>query len=105
MRRALIIGSEGQDGHLLSDRLERDGVSLLGIGRDFIRSELSQSLQPFVIDSKSDVLRVLRLWMPDEIYYLAAAHRSSQDQLPGDIRSDLDESVQVNFLGVARILE
>lgn len=105
MRRALIIGSEGQDGRLLSDRLERDSVSLLGVGRDCIRGELLQNIQPFAIDSRSDVLRLLRFWRPDEVYYLAAAHRSSQDRLSGDGPSDLDESIQVNFLGIALLLD
>lgn len=32
MRRALIVGSDGQDGRILFDRLEEDDESVLGLG-------------------------------------------------------------------------
>jgi GDPmannose 4,6-dehydratase len=105
MSRALIVGSEGQDGRLLTERLAQEGISVVGIGRDSVRGELAGRVERVAIDSRADVRRILDMWKPDEVYYLAAAHRSSQDRSPGGDGTELDESVRVNFLGIAHVID
>ena len=47
MTRAIVVGAGGQDGQILSRRLEREGAFVLGIERDRVRcSDPSWSLDP-----------------------------------------------------------
>src|SRR5687767_14627455 len=105
MSRALIVGSEGQDGRLLFRRLANEGVSVLGLGRSTVRGEAAGHIKPVAVDSSRDVREMLELLKPTEIYYLAAAHRSSQDRTTADRADDFDESIRVNLVGIARLLD
>lgn len=105
MRRALIVGSEGQDGRLLTERLAAEGASVGGIGRATVHGALAGRVDRAAVDSRADVRRVLETWKPDEIYYLAAAHGSSQDRFSGDHSGEFDASLCVNFLGIAYLID
>ena len=79
MKRAIIVGSKGQDGRLLCERLINNSHAVLGIGREGIESSEPFDLSEVDILERQNVLDAVKIWQPDEIYYLPAFHHSSQD--------------------------
>ena len=73
---ALIIGSFGQDGKLLTKHLTQAGYQVNGIGRNSGGPDLGSS------DAVRDFLDQT---LPSEIYYLAAFHHSSEGKYPGEL--------------------
>lgn len=69
MNRALIIGSRGQDGQLLTDLLRSEGRAVFGLGRGDCNLT-----DPGEAGAMLDRIR------PDEIYYLAAFHHSAEEK-------------------------
>ena len=67
MRRALIVGAHGQDGRLLHERLAGEGTDVLPL----VRGDID------LRDARA--IGALLECRPEEIYYLAAHHHSSQD--------------------------
>ena len=104
MRRALIVGSEGQDGRILFDRLAAEGVSVAGIGRESLRGGNGAELRPARVDTLSEVRQVVDAWRPDEVYYLAAIHQSSQDPAPLDDASLFEKSLRIHVSGIVNFL-
>lgn len=107
MKRAVIVGSEGQDGRLLYDLLARKGYQIVGVGRKVLRTDAPLGLGAVDILDAAQVLRLVSDFKPEEIYYLAAFHHSSEDAPPGEaelFRSSLDIHVQglVHFLEAVR---
>lgn len=111
VRLAVIVGSEGQDGRVLKSSLDLQGIDWIGLGRNFIVTSCYFRYDlPSLIDIRNfeHVSRLIELCKPDEVYYLAAYHKSSQDV--GDsldpIAYDLYHSVNVigllNFLCAIR---
>jgi GDPmannose 4,6-dehydratase len=68
---ALVIGSDGQDGRLLTEQLTREGQRVAGIYRGSIDLSDALGVRAFVASEQ-----------PHQIYYLAAHHHSSQDRTP-----------------------
>lgn len=104
-RRALVIGHSGQDGWYLYEYLAAKGYAVCGIGRDSIR-QTDEILPDRPIDiMRRDVVEdMLNRAQPDEIYYLAAHHHSSEmDQ--GDIGQLVRESFNVHVDGVTNFLD
>jgi GDPmannose 4,6-dehydratase len=97
MKRALIIGSEGQDGRILLDRLSRDGIEVRGIGRPKTRESVD-------IRNATAVLEVVNDFQPDEVYHLAAVHQSSQEQEKNEVES-LQKSFDVHVKGLRNVLD
>jgi GDPmannose 4,6-dehydratase len=91
--RALVIGSDGQDGRILTDRLRTDGCETVGIGRG-----------AEVLDPQRVLQRVSEL-QPDEIYYLAAVHHSAQDRASLGGRDLYAASHRVHVEGLLNVLE
>jgi len=107
MDRALIIGSAGQDGRLLSQRLQREGSTVLGIERG--RLVCGRGAGPF--RSPVDILDAPALddlvarFAPDAVFYLAAYHHSAEDKsLPGDLEL-YTRSHDVHVRGLIHALE
>jgi GDPmannose 4,6-dehydratase len=105
MKRALIVGSEGQDGRLLYHRLVEQGYAVLGVGRNSVRSTDGTNYAPVRITCREEVSATVGRWRPDEIYYLAAVHQSSEDRSAMDDAELFDRSVDVHLLGAVNILE
>ena len=85
MRKVMIIGSKGQDGQLLYERLAGEGCILLGIGRNEIRRNDRPgrgSEAPVDILDGNAVNDAVRSFAPDAVFYLAAFHHSSEDEFP-----------------------
>ena len=105
MRSALIIGAAGQDGRLLAESLAARGYAVRG----WIRCEPSPSLScdSVIIDilQAGVVERELRASVPDEIYYLAAFHHSTES-LSGDNTTELlRRSFDVHVHGLLNVLQ
>jgi len=80
-RKAMIIGVSGQDGRLLSTFLQSKGYKVIGISRNKLEAKsLSESIIHIQEDIKNveALLALIRTYSPDEIYYLAAYHHSSE---------------------------
>ena len=79
VKKTIVVGYAGQDGSLLVRDLQKRGDEIIGIGR-------SSSIFPFGfptnvikhITNLQEVYELVRLFKPDEIYYLAAYHVSSE---------------------------
>ena len=92
-KRALVVGSKGQDGTLLCDLLEKNGYRVTGTGRDDLD----------VLDSGM-VSSVVAQLAPSEIYYLPAYHHSSEN-LPSSSADLFKHSMNVHFQGVVNFLD
>lgn len=103
MKKALIIGCSGQDGTYLFENLQKKNYKIIGIDRNVIRSTLSRSIEPIDISKSRQVYSLLGEYKPDEIYYLAAFHQSSED--PYDDDAELfRKSFGVNALSLINFL-
>jgi GDPmannose 4,6-dehydratase len=91
-RKALIVGCNGQDGRYLSRLAAEKGYEVLGLDRD--RVDIRQA---------NPVQRVLVEFRPDEIYFLAAFHHSSEDPAIDD-RELIERSVEINTLALNNVL-
>ncbi len=78
-KKTIVIGYAGQDGSLLVQDLTKSGDEIIGIGRssciypDRFSSNIVQDITNF-----QEIYQLIRLFKPDEIYYLAAYHVSSE---------------------------
>lgn len=70
--RALVVGAAGQDGTLLTAQLRSAGVEVLPIGRP------DPSGSCVDIGDPRQIERVIKMFDPDEVYYLAAHHHSAE---------------------------
>jgi GDPmannose 4,6-dehydratase len=106
MDRAIIIGSAGQDGRLLSERLMRDGCAVAGVERDRVTdgAGLASNSPIDILDARL-VGDLIDSFSPDAIFYLAAYHHSAEDKsLPDDAELYL-RSHDVHVLGLLNVLE
>lgn len=107
MKTALVIGSEGQDGTLLQLLLLEKGYRVLSVGRKRKENGLTISNFFFPFNLETDPFESLAEFIiahkPDEIYYVAAFHASSQE-VEQDINS-IDSSGKVNYLSFVKVLE
>ena len=93
MKRAIIVGCQGQDGRLLQEYLIKKKYQVIGIDVNYIKASYNYSEQAVDITNKVHVGRLIRISMPTEIYHLAAFHHSSED----DIHNKNDELFQKSF--------
>ncbi len=102
-RTALIVGSRGQDGRLLSGLLARRGYDWLGVARVTTDGTLPWD-GPVDITSAAAVRLLVGALRPDEIYHLAAHHQSAETVASAG--SDLlERSFAVNVLSLGHVLE
>jgi GDPmannose 4,6-dehydratase len=105
MRQALIIGAGGQDGRLLARLLLDRGYAVIG----WTRTEPTPTppcectvidiLQPMAVDAE------LQRLQPDEIYFLAAFHHSTEDTIKESGAELLRRSFNVHVLGLLNVLQ
>ena len=91
-KKALIVGSGGQDGRHLSDLLARRGYFVDGVTRESLD----------IVDEAA-VHNLIDATRPDEVYLLAAHHHSAESEVESDgelFRASLDVHAKatVNFL-------
>jgi GDPmannose 4,6-dehydratase len=101
---ALLIGHKGQDGTYLSQLLRENGYSIVGVARRSVETDLVGLGHPLDITNRVDMRRLVAVTRPDEIYYLAAFHHSSEDP-PIDDHELISTSLAVNTLGLNNVLD
>jgi GDPmannose 4,6-dehydratase len=108
MKKAMIIGSEGQDGTLLRLLLVEKGYKVFATGRKKRQTTNAGVYDFFQFDLDKDPFEGIAGYIiqtkPDEIYYVAAFHNSSQEDHGKDINT-IDSSNRVNYLSFVKILE
>lgn len=78
-KRVIVVGYAGQDGSLLLEDLKNRGDEIIGIGRSSCIFPIGFNRLPSIdILDSHDVFSIVELFKPDEIYYLAAYHASSE---------------------------
>src|SRR3954470_13558307 len=105
MRSALIVGAGGQDGQLLGRLLLDRGYDVRGWTRNAPRVSLPFACDTVDVLDDFAVKKALQSLQPDEIYYLAAFHCSSEDQVqlsPGEL---LRRSFDVHLSGLLNVLQ
>jgi GDPmannose 4,6-dehydratase len=96
----LVVGSTGQDGSYLTEYLRTQNYAVAGIDRG-----TTNALDGRIVDIQDalEVEEVLSSFGPDEIYYLAAFHHSSED-LPSNDHEIIQRSLEINTLGLNNFL-
>ena len=90
---AVIIGSGGQDGTLLTRKLKSLNYEVIGVKRgdiDLLNIE--------------DVGELIHTKQPDEVYHLAAYHHSSEDSLNNEVEI-FKRSIDVHAISVNNLLD
>jgi GDPmannose 4,6-dehydratase len=106
VKRVVIVGSGGQDGRILMERLTAEDHRVIGIERTRVTGRDAIANVPTALDvTDATVVREsVAAIMPDELYYLAAYHHSSEEQ-EDDIPVLLRRSHDVHVVGLVNMLE
>jgi GDPmannose 4,6-dehydratase len=104
---AIIVGDRGQDGSLLRASLERQGIQVVGVGREQLSlpqyiSGVSQA--GFSIANTEQVAALVEATRPSEVYYLAAHHVSSEESGADNSPSEYDAYHRVHVVGLLNFL-
>jgi len=106
MPRAIILGSSGQDGTILFQKLQLSGFDVVGVTRDRTRSSINEfDDRSMSISSKKDMFELIEDFQPDHIYHLAAYQHSSADAVLDEECHILRQSLEVNVLALHHVLE
>jgi len=92
--KSAIFGAGGQDGRILAAQIESSGQQVIRVNR----------LDPGSPLSVGGLGSFLTKEQPDEIYYLAAHHRSSEEK-PTSLSLDWIQSFRVHLEGWIHVLE
>ena len=104
IKKAVVVGCEGQDGRLLTDLLLKKNYEIVSIDKDIMRSPGRLRFKAIDISNPKEVFNVVERFKPDEIYYLAAFHHSSEDKPIENIELSA-QSYKVNVLSLINFLE
>lgn len=104
MKKAIIVGSSGQDGKILYQFLVNKGYVVVGINKEKNESNIKDiPYKTNILDTK-EVFELIKKFKPTEIYHLAAMHHSSEDHIPENIEL-FEKSYQINVLSLLNFLE
>ncbi len=87
---ATIIGSNGQDGQLIASLLKKRNYKIIKISKE-----------NFDITSRSSVENFIKTKKPNEIYFLAAYHHSSENR----ININVELNYKINYFSLIYFLE
>jgi GDPmannose 4,6-dehydratase len=105
MKRALIIGARGQDGTLLTQHLVACGRVVVGLDRGTMdRSDGGATNAVDLLDAGA-IAGLVGDFAPDEVYYLAAFHHSSQSSELLAPTTIWEQSFDVHVHGLLKMLE
>lgn len=104
MPRALIVGDTGQDGSILWEQLVARGFSLIGISRHHARTHRADWHDSVDVNLMDGVNDLVKKFNPDQIYYLAAHHHSSE-QVRDDPKGLWHSSWSVHVQAFGHFLE
>lgn len=105
MKRAVIFGSRGQDGTLLTEHLLGRDYHVVGVDRGTAECSQGEPLQPVDILDAESVLAFLKRYVPDEVYYLAAFHHSSESAELLAPAAIWKQSFDIHVNGLLNVLE
>lgn len=105
MKKAIIIGAKGQDGRILTSYLLNHNYTVLGIDKDSIECSDKTPFNLVDILDANSVSFIIKKFLPDEIYYLAAFHHSSENKELMDYSGIWYISFQINVYGLINVLE
>ena len=103
-RRAWVIGHSGQDGYYLCRLLSERGYHVVGTDSRHGWSSTGQMTGHVPLSERAAVAQFVADWTPDEIYYLAAHHHSSED-VRASAAETLRRSFQVHVMDLMNVLE
>ena len=89
-KNAIVVGSSGQDGQLLANYLKKLKYEVIGINKN-----------NFNIFEKKKIDKLVRDLQPDEIYFLAAYHSSSERKS----NFNVELNYKVNYLSTVFFLD
>jgi GDPmannose 4,6-dehydratase len=103
---AIIVGDRGQDGTLLRASLEKQGIHVVGVGRDRLSMPLSLGGKSggFSIENTEQVSKLVAQVCPTEIYYLAAHHVSSEQHGADNCPYEYDAYHRTHVVGLLNFL-
>lgn len=104
MKRAIIVGVNGQDGRLLYDFLLKRRYSIVGIDKNLVRCSRGVSFEQVDIYKSAAVNNLISKFQPREVYYLAAFHHSSEDPQINNPEL-LRRSYEAHVAGLGNFLE
>lgn len=90
---AIIVGSSGQDGTILSSYLKKRNYEVTGLDKKNID-----------ISNKKDVFNLIKQIKPNHVYFLAAHHKSSQDINTNNTK-EIRLSLKTNVISLMNFLE
>lgn len=103
MKKAVIVGCNGQDGKIAYGFLSAKNYDVIGIDRGVIKgSSGSLSIDISIFE---DVAGLLNDFRPDEVYYFAAFHHSSEDRAAEDVMNLFEQSYRINVRALLHFLE
>lgn len=105
MQSALIVGASGQDGRLLGPLLATRGYAVHGWTRTPALPSLRCDCAVVDLLNRAAVEQEIARLSPDEIYYLAAFHHSTEDAVELSAAQLLRRSFDVHLLGLLNVLE
>jgi GDPmannose 4,6-dehydratase len=105
VRSALIIGAGGQDGRLLTSQLLNREDAVLGWTRTKPVPPLDCECAQIDLLNSLSVANEIRNLQPDEIYYLAAFHHSTEDSIELGSADLLQRSFAVHVDGLRNVLQ
>lgn len=104
MKTAFVTGVAGQDGVYLSEHLSKNDYRVVGIDIKMPSSTNVEIITDVDLTDSNSVFDLVKKVAPDEIYHLAAYHKSSQDNIDNELET-FKNSHAVNVLPVANFLE
>jgi GDPmannose 4,6-dehydratase len=104
VKRALVFGSAGQDGRILTQQLLSRGVAVAGIDRGLATLHGGALPQTDVL-KPAELDRLLGAFVPDAVFYLAAFHHSSQDNFESNLGELFRLSFSIHVDGWVNVLE
>ena len=105
MKKALIIGSEGQDGRLIIEFLQNLGYEISGVDRN---KKSFSNIRYICFDLNTYNRIVFSELIKEnftEIYYLAAFHQSSVDTTNENLEYAYSQSINININAFVRVLQ
>ena len=104
MKRSIVVGSGGQDGTILFNRLCAAGDFVAGVAKGHARSSDGGNIPPVDITEQADVERLISTVRPERVYYLPAFHHSAEQKLE-ETRELFEKSFAVHVTGLLSFLE
>ena len=103
-KKAIIVGYAGQDGTILLNSLKSDGYEIIGIGKKDTFCHAVPQISNINISDYEQVSQLIKIFLPDEVYYLASYHHSSEDHTPNEYNNFLN-SINTNTIYLFNFLE